>query len=190
MKVFLVDNYDSFTYNLVYLLRGLGAQVEVRRNDDFKIGEIDDFDAVVISPGPGIPEEAGNTLEVIRQYSGKKRIFGVCLGHQAIAEVFGAKLENMRDVSHGKSVSTSILDPGERIFGGIENPFPSGRYHSWTVQPCSVPPELKVTAQDLQGRIMALRHVAEDTIGVQFHPESILTPSGERILSNWLEGGK
>ena len=189
MKVFLIDNYDSFTYNLVYALRGLGAEVSVRRNDSFDFTDVEPFDSIVISPGPGIPEEAGHTMEVIRKFSPSKRILGVCLGHQAIAEVFGAKLENMRDVSHGKSIETKVVDRGEVLFRGIESPFFSGRYHSWTVKPGSVPSELKVTAEDPQGRIMALRHTTLDVAGVQFHPESVLTPNGVQILANWLDGG-
>ena len=167
-KIIIIDNYDSFTYNLSHLLKELGADVKVFRNDQFELSALNEFDGIVLSPGPGIPSEAGLLLDVIRTYAGKKPILGVCLGHQAIGEVFGGKLENLSDVFHG--VATEAM----------------GRYHSWVVSTDNFPACLEITALSDEGQIMALRHREYDIHGIQFHPESVLTPDGRTILQNWL----
>ncbi|MDR0988567.1 MAG: aminodeoxychorismate/anthranilate synthase component II [Prevotellaceae bacterium] len=179
MKLVLIDNYDSFTYNLAHALKALGAEVDVVRNDQFAPADLAGYDRIVLSPGPGIPREAGLLLEVIRTYAGVKPILGICLGHQAIGEVFGAKLKNLTHVYHG--VQTEIR-------GTLENASPLlvGRYHSWVVDADDFPDCLEITAVDAQGNIMALRHRRHDIYGVQFHPESVLTPQGTRMLGQWL----
>ena len=185
-KILLIDNYDSFTYNLVHLIRSLGHEVEVRRNDAIAIGEVDAFDKILLSPGPGIPSEAGLLTEIVRHYAPTKSILGVCLGHQAIGEVFGATLVNLKEVHHG--VASEILVTGDDLlFKGLVSSFEAGRYHSWAVSAENFPDELEVTALDASGEIMALRHKRYDVRGVQFHPESVLTPMGPKIMQNWLE---
>ena len=182
----LFDNYDSFTYNLLHCLRELGAEVEVHRNDRISLDEVDRFDKIVLSPGPGIPQEAGLLLPLVRRYAPVKSILGVCLGEQAIAEAFGATLVNLANVYHGvaSDVKQVKSDP---LFEGLEMVFQAGRYHSWAVSPEHLPDCLEVTAVDLdEGGIMALRHREYDVHGVQFHPESVLTPDGKRIVANWL----
>lgn len=187
MKILVLDNYDSFTYNLVYLLKELGAGVAVHRNDKITLEEVAQYDKILLSPGPGIPAEAGILHELVREYAPKKSILGVCLGHQGIAEVFGGRLENMGEVLHGIATSTFITDPGERLFQGIPAELKVGRYHSWTVIPESVPDSLTVTAVDENGKVMALAHKTCDVKGVQFHPESVLTEHGKTMLENWLK---
>ncbi|WP_025765203.1 anthranilate synthase component II [Dyadobacter tibetensis] len=187
MKILVLDNYDSFTYNLVYILRELHDQVDIFRNDKISLEEVNSYDKILLSPGPGIPSEAGIMQEVIRTYGPTKSILGVCLGHQGIGEVYGAQLENMSEVLHGISDLAIITDPQERIFRNISSPVRVGRYHSWTVIPESFTPELKITATDEQGRVMALAHSRYDVRGVQFHPESVLTENGKLMLQNWLE---
>jgi anthranilate synthase component 2 len=185
MKIVIIDNYDSFTYNLSHLVKELGAEVDVVRNDRFGLDEIEAYSKIILSPGPGIPSEAGLLLDVIRTYAGRKPILGVCLGHQAIGEVFGAKLENLSDVFHGVATPCHIVadDP---IFSGLERDITIGRYHSWVVSKDGLPDCLEVTAVSDEGQIMALRHKTLNVRGIQFHPESVLTPDGKKMLQNWL----
>lgn len=185
MSVVIIDNYDSFTYNLRHLLREAGAGVTVVRNDCFALEELSRFDKIVLSPGPGIPSEAGLLTDVIRRYAGVKPILGVCLGHQAIGEVFGGRLVNISDVCHGVATPCSVVakDP---MFVGCGDTFEVGRYHSWVVDRDSLPSCLEVTAVSEDGLVMALRHRLFDVRGIQFHPESVMTPLGRRMLENWL----
>lgn len=186
MKIVIIDNYDSFTYNLSHLFKEIGAEVTVLRNDKFAIDDLEQYDKIVLSPGPGIPEEAGLLLDVIRHYAGKKPMLGVCLGHQAIGEVFGAKLENLSDVFHGVSTEGNIKQD-DVLFRGLPERITMGRYHSWIVSKTDLPSCLEVTAESDEGQIMALRHKNYEIYGIQFHPESVLTPDGRTILTNWLE---
>ncbi|WP_234736276.1 anthranilate synthase component II [Tellurirhabdus bombi] len=186
MKVLVIDNYDSFTYNLVYLLRELGCEVSVFRNDKISVEEVDQYDKILLSPGPGIPSEAGILQEVVRTYAPTKSILGICLGHQGIGEVFGGKLENMDDVYHGVAHRTFIKDPQEKLFQGIPSELLVGRYHSWTVVPDTLPDDVVITATDENGRVMGLAHKVYDVRGLQFHPESVLTEYGKEMLQNWL----
>lgn len=185
MKTIIIDNYDSFTYNLSHLVKELGVDVTVRRNDQFKLSDLEGFDNIILSPGPGIPEEAGLLMEVIRTYAERKPILGVCLGHQAIGEVFGAKLENLSSVFHGVATEGTQfgIDP---IFAGLPQRIVMGRYHSWVVSKEQFPDCLEVTAESDEGQIMALRHRQFNVHGIQFHPESVLTPEGRTIVKNWL----
>jgi len=185
-KILLIDNYDSFTYNLVHLIKSIGYDVEVRRNDAITISEAGNYDKILLSPGPGIPSEAGVLMEIVRHYASTKSILGVCLGHQAIGEVFGAKLVNLSEVHHGIASWIEITKK-DILFNGLDDSFEAGRYHSWAVSLENFPPELEITAVDASGEIMALRHKKFDVRGVQFHPESVLTPVGRRIIQNWLE---
>ena len=185
MKIAIIDNYDSFTYNLAHLVRSLGAEVTVYRNDQFQLPQLQTFHKIILSPGPGIPSEAGLLLEVIRLYAGQKPMLGVCLGHQAIAEAFGGSLTNLDEVFHG--VATPCHQTTDDIlFRGLPKSFLVGRYHSWVVNDDAFPDCLEVTARSDEGQIMALRHRNYDIRGIQFHPESVLTPDGRRILDNWL----
>ncbi|MBW4715115.1 anthranilate synthase component II [Prevotella denticola] len=184
-KCAVVDNYDSFTYNLVHMIKELGVDVTVLRNDRFDLMDLMAFDRIVLSPGPGIPSEAGLLLDVIRRYAGIRPILGVCLGHQAIGEVFGARLLNLSDVFHGVSAKvTQVADTP--LFAGLPRRFPVGRYHSWVVERESMPDCLEITAESDEGLVMALHHRTYDIHGIQFHPESVLTPDGKRIMENWL----
>ena len=185
MKIAIIDNYDSFTYNLSHLVKELGAEVTVVRNDQFELADLEQYSKIILSPGPGIPSEAGLLLDVIRTYAGRKPILGVCLGHQAIGEVFGAKVENLSDVFHGVATPCHIIadDP---IFSGIPRDITIGRYHSWVVSREDFPDCLEITAVSEQGQIMALRHRELNVRGIQFHPESILTPDGKKMLQNWM----
>ena len=186
MKIVIIDNYDSFTYNLSHLVKELGADVTVFRNDKFLLNEIEQYDKIILSPGPGIPSEAGLLLDVIRTYRGRKPMLGVCLGHQAIGEVFGARLTNLSMVYHG--VATEGTQYGnDPIFRGMPKRIIMGRYHSWVVDSTSLPECLEVTAMSDDGYIMALRHRHYDIHGIQFHPESVLTPEGRQTVKNWLE---
>ena len=186
MKIVIIDNYDSFTYNLSHLLKELGADVTVVRNDKFELKDLEQYDKIVLSPGPGIPSEAGLLLDVIRTYAGRKPILGVCLGHQAIGEVFGASLENLKEVYHG--VQTEGTQMGnDYLFDGLPERVMMGRYHSWVVAKDSVPECLEVTAMSDDGEIMAMRHRQYDIHGIQFHPESVLTPEGKTIVGNFLK---
>ncbi|MCF0235398.1 MAG: aminodeoxychorismate/anthranilate synthase component II [Bacteroidaceae bacterium] len=186
MKIIVIDNYDSFTYNLVHLVRELGAEVSVVRNDQFALADLEAYDKIILSPGPGIPSEAGLLLDVIRHYAGRKPILGVCLGHQAIGEVFGAQLTNLSQVHHGIA-SPCRTTASDYLLEGLSEGFEVGRYHSWVVSPEGFPADLEVTAVSPEGEIMALRHRTLDVRGIQFHPESILTPEGSTILRNWLD---
>lgn len=186
MKLLVLDNYDSFTYNLVYILRELGYRPDVIRNDKITVEEVNPYDKILLSPGPGIPSEAGILQELVRTYAPTKSILGICLGHQGIGEVFGAQLENLGDVLHGVAHRTIVKDRKERIFDGLPDELTVGRYHSWTVVPESMPVELQITAVDEQGRVMGLRHIRYDVKGLQFHPESVLTEGGAKMLENWL----
>ena len=190
MKIVIIDNYDSFTYNLSHLIKSLGAEVDVVRNDQFSLDDLEAYSKIVLSPGPGIPAEAGLLLDVIKTYAGRKPILGVCLGHQAIGEAFGGKLENLSDVFHGVATPCHIVadDP---IFSGLERDITVGRYHSWVVSQEDFPSCLEITAVSDDGgsvpNIMALRHREYEVHGIQFHPESVLTPEGKIIIKNFLD---
>ncbi|RYZ00466.1 MAG: aminodeoxychorismate/anthranilate synthase component II [Chitinophagaceae bacterium] len=190
--ILVFDNYDSFTYNLVHLVRTLtGEAVEVHRNDELPLAEVARFDRIILSPGPGIPEEAGLLLPLIREYADKKPILGVCLGHQAIGQAFGGTLSNLDTVFHGVATPALIVSrepsaSGSSLFAGLPDAIEVGRYHSWVVDEKGLPEELEVTARDDQGLIMAMQHRRFDIQGVQFHPESVLTPDGAQIIKNWL----
>lgn len=186
MKIVIIDNYDSFVYNLSHLLKELGAEVTVKRNDQFKLEELEAFDKILLSPGPGIPEEAGLLLDVIRTYAGKKPILGVCLGEQAIGEVYGGSLTNLDEVFHGIQSAINLTTP-DYLFEGLPSQIQVGRYHSWVVDQKGLPDCLEVTAVSKEGYIMALRHKTLDVRGVQFHPESVLTPDGKQMLANWIQ---
>lgn len=185
-RVVIIDNYDSFTYNLAHLVKQLGAKVEVFRNDQFTLNQLERFTKIILSPGPGIPEEAGLLMDVIRTYAGRKPMLCVCLGHQAIAEVFGGKLVNLKEVYHG--IATEGTQFGnDPIFSGLPKRIVMGRYHSWVVDRAGFPDCLEVTAMSDDGQIMALRHRNYNIHGIQFHPESVLTPEGATIVRNWLQ---
>ncbi|MGX1755172.1 anthranilate synthase component II [Sphingobacterium sp. NPDC055346] len=186
--ILVIDNYDSFTYNLVHLLQELNERYEVVRNDKFELEDIEKYDKILLSPGPGIPEEAGLLLDVIRKYAPTKSILGICLGQQAIAEVFGGKLYNMPKPLHGVATSIQVTDPSEPLFENFPEDSKIGRYHSWAVDPDSLNEDLKVTAVDSNGVIMALSHTKYDVKGMQFHPESILTDNGKTLIANWIKG--
>lgn len=186
-KVAVIDNYDSFTYNLVHYLEDLNADVTVFRNDEFELDELQPFDKILLSPGPGIPDEAGLLKAVIIKYAETKSILGICLGLQAIGEVFGGGLINLEKVYHGVATNATQTINDESLFEGLPNTFEIGRYHSWVVNPVDFPSVLEITSVDETNQIMSLRHRTFDVKGVQFHPESILTPSGKIILKNWIE---
>jgi len=189
MKILVLDNYDSFTYNLVQLLRELTeCRVDVRRNDEITLDEVGQYSKILLSPGPGIPAEAGIMGKLIKEYASSKSILGICLGMQGIAEVFGCKLYNLESVFHGKVGLVKKTSNDERLFRQLPDEFEAGRYHSWAVQYSDIPDEISVTALDKQGIIMALAHKDYDVKGVQFHPESVMTPFGKQILSNWIDG--
>lgn len=187
MKILVLDNYDSFTYNLVqYIERVEGMEVDVRRNDQITLDEIDPYDKIVISPGPGIPVEAGITLDLIRRFGAEKSILGVCLGHQAIAEAYGGSLRNLERVYHGMMGQMRQVVTGDYLMEGVPVDFDAGRYHSWVVERTTLPGELEITVENDEGVIMALRHRVHDVRGVQFHPESVLTEYGGKMILNWL----
>lgn len=186
-KILVIDNYDSFTYNLVHLLHECGEEVEVWRNDKFKLADVEAFDKILLSPGPGLPKDAGLLMELIRKYSSTKRILGICLGQQAIAEVYGGSLSNLEKPVHGMASTIKVTDSDERLFQGLPTEFLAGRYHSWVVSEDHFPSELEVTARDESGFIMAIAHKDLDVRGVQFHPESILSEHGKEIIQNWLK---
>ncbi len=187
MKILVLDNYDSFTYNLVHIIRQLQYEYEVHRNDKITVEEVKRFDKILLSPGPGVPDEAGIMKDVIKQYGSTKSILGVCLGHQGIAEVYGGSLYNIPKVLHGVTSTASVLDKNEKLFLGMPDSFQVTHYHSWAVRPGSLPAQLKVTAENEDGLIMGIRHTSDDVCGVQFHPESIMTPEGPMIIENWLK---
>ena len=186
MKIVIIDNYDSFTYNLSHLIKEIGAEVTVIRNDQFTLNQLEPFDKIVLSPGPGIPSEAGLLLDVIKTYKGRKPILGVCLGHQAIGEVFGGTLENLSDVFHGVATEGTQCC-NDYSFDSLPKRSTMGRYHSWVVSRENFPTCLEVTAVSDEGQIMALKHKNYDIHGIQFHPESVLTPEGKTILRNFIE---
>ena len=186
MKIVIIDNYDSFTYNLSHLVKELGAEVTVLRNDQFQLKDLEAFDKIVLSPGPGIPSEAGLLLDVIKTYAGKKPILGVCLGEQAIGEAFGGKLTNLSDVFHGVQTPISIQSE-DYLFEGLPNNIQVGRYHSWVVDTDGFPAGLEITAVSEEGYVMALKHKEYDIHGIQFHPESVLTPDGKTMVANFLK---
>jgi len=205
MKILIFDNYDSFTYNLVHLVEKITHEkVDVYRNDKIPLEKIGEYDKIILSPGPGVPSEAGLLLPLIKEYAATKSILGVCLGHQAIGEAFGGKLTNLSSVFHGVATPMSIVKretsnvnaenslltthySRKNLFEGLDDTFPAGRYHSWIISKENFPGELEITAEDENGYIMALQHKTFDVQGVQFHPESVLTPDGERIMRNWLD---
>ena len=186
MKTVIIDNYDSFTYNLAHLVKELGAEVSVVRNDQFRLSELKPFDKIILSPGPGIPTEAGLLMDVIDAYASVKPILGVCLGHQAIGEYFGGKLTNLSQVFHGIASIISITAP-DYIYKELPAQVQVGRYHSWVVDNEGLPYCLEVTSVSEEGQIMSLRHKQYDVRGIQYHPESVLTPEGRKIIANWLK---
>ncbi|RNL49598.1 anthranilate synthase component II [Pedobacter jejuensis] len=185
-KVLVIDNYDSFTYNLVHLINEVGYDAEVWRNDKFELADVEQYDKILLSPGPGIPEEAGLLLDVIKTYAPTKSIFGVCLGQQAIAEAFGGTLLNLGRPMHGIATPVTVVDGEESLFWECPQTINVGRYHSWVVSKENFPACLKITARDHKNEIMALRHETLDVRGVQFHPESVLTEYGKQMMQNWL----
>lgn len=192
MRIVIIDNYDSFTYNLYHLIEAMlkpKDSVTVFRNDEIKPGKLKLYDKVILSPGPGLPFEAGITCEVIKLYGTKKSILGVCLGHQAIGLVYGGKLQNIQKVMHGKQTLTHIINPKDYLFKSIPGTFDSGRYHSWVIDKEFLPACLSITATDDEGNIMAISHNQHDVRGVQFHPESVMTRWGSTILKNWVYKG-
>jgi len=187
MKILVFDNYDSFTYNLVHLVEKiLHQKVEVYRNDEIPMEKVKEYDKIILSPGPGIPEEAGLLLPLIKEYAASKSILGVCLGHQAIGQAFGGTLTNLSTVYHGVATTCQLSTVHSPLFKGLPQCLEIGRYHSWVVDKSGFPDTLEITAEDDNGFIMGLQHKTYDVQGVQFHPESILTPDGETILRNWL----
>lgn len=190
MKILVFDNYDSFTYNLVHIVEKiLNKKVDVYRNDKIALEEVKQYDKIILSPGPGIPSESGLLLPLIKEHAPLKPILGVCLGQQAIGEVFGAALKNIEEVYHGVATECHLTENNSYIFEGLKNRFNIGRYHSWIVSKENFPhDELEITAEDNAGLIMAIQHKKYDVQGLQFHPESVLTPDGETILRNWLNG--
>ena len=185
IKVLVIDSYDSFTYNLVHYLEDLDCEIIIKRNDEINIADVTAFDKIVISPGPGIPKDAGLVKDIIKHYASTKSILGVCLGQQAIAEVYGGQLINLEDVFHGVSKPIQIAVNDESLFDGFKKTIEVGLYHSWVVNP-NLPDVLEATSFDENGNVMSLRHKTYDLKGVQFHPESVLTPKGKRLLKNWI----
>ncbi|UBM63013.1 aminodeoxychorismate/anthranilate synthase component II [Candidatus Sulfidibacterium hydrothermale] len=186
-KVLVLDNYDSFTYNLVHFVREHGGcDVDVHRNDRITVEQAGRYDYIILSPGPGLPADAGIMEKVIERYVSEKKIFGVCLGMQAIAEVLGGRLTNLSQVYHGVATPVFRQDKDDPVFEGIPQKFTAGRYHSWVVSENGFPPELLITSRDSEGRIMSVRHREHPVFGLQFHPESILTPQGKQMIDNFL----
>lgn len=191
MSILVIDNYDSFTYNLVHYVKSITDEpVAVFRNDEISIDDVGKYDKIIISPGPGLPKDAGIIEEVIRKYGETKRILGVCLGHQAIAEVFGGSLLNLNEVYHGVATSATITNTEDALFKGLPDKIEVGRYHSWVVNPDDLPEVLEITSTDEEGNIMSMRHKQFDIAGIQFHPESVLTPHGKEMVKNWVLEGK
>jgi anthranilate synthase component 2 len=192
MKILVFDNYDSFTYNLVHMVEKIThIKVDVYRNDEIELSAVAAYDKIILSPGPGIPEEAGLLLPLIKQYAASKSILGVCLGHQAIGQAFGGNLTNLSTVYHGVATPIQVLDDkptksGQSMFTALPSTIEVGRYHSWVVDAATLPDDLIVTATDANGLIMGMKHKHYDVQGVQFHPESVLTPDGEKMIRNWL----
>lgn len=192
MRILVLDNYDSFTYNLVHIIRelGYGKNMDVVRNDKIALKDVEQYDKILLSPGPGIPSEAGIMLDLIRKYGPAKSILGICLGHQGIGEVFGARLYNMKDVLHGVGKRVKILQTDDYLFHKVPEEFMACRYHSWAVEGNTVNGQLVINSLDDEGIVMGLSHQQYDVRGLQFHPESILTENGKRIIKNWLEHKK
>jgi len=189
MKILVIDNYDSFTYNLVHAIKKIsGKPVDVFRNNEISLEAIDKYDKIVLSPGPGIPEEAGLLLDIIKTYAPDKSMLGVCLGHQAICEAFGGELHNMKRVLHGIATPVHLTANKSKLFAGLPETFEVGRYHSWIVKKENLPECFEVTSYDDDGLIMSIQHKEYDVQGVQFHPESVLTPLGEKMIENWVKG--
>ena len=186
MKILVIDNYDSFTYNLVHIIRELGYDMDIFRNDKITTEEVKKYDKILLSPGPGIPDEAGIMKDVIRTYQSTKSILGVCLGHQGIGEVFGASLYNIPDVLHGVTSVATVTDPTEKLFQDVPAKFNVTHYHSWAVVKDTIPKDVTITATNDAGIVLALAHKKYDVRGVQFHPESIMTEHGKKIMKNWL----
>lgn len=186
MSILILDNYDSFTYNLVHIIRELGYRYEVHRNDAISLERVNAYDKILLSPGPGVPDEAGIMKGIIQTYAPSKGILGICLGHQGIAEVFGASLYNIPRVLHGVTSTATVIKPDEYLFRQLDQSFQVCHYHSWAVLPESLPPCIEATAVNEDGMIMGLRHTQYDVRGLQFHPESIMTPVGPAIIKNWL----
>ena len=187
-KILVIDNYDSFTYNLVHYLQDLDCDVTVKRNDKLSLEDVDAFDKILLSPGPGIPDEAGLLKPIIERYGQSKSILGICLGQQAIAEVYGGRIQNLDTVYHGVATSIKRVNEDEVLYQGLPRELEVGRYHSWVVSK-EIPETLEITAVDEQGEIMSLRHREFDVRAVQYHPESILTPHGKQLLKNWIKAG-
>lgn len=185
--ILVLDNYDSFTYNLVHIIRELGFSVDVIRNDKISTDAVAVYDKIMLSPGPGIPDEAGIMKDVVRRYGPTKSILGICLGHQGIGEVFGAELFNIPKVLHGVTSKVKIKDSSEYLFNGVTDNFEATHYHSWAVKPESILSQLKVTATNNEGLVMGLRHEHYDVKGLQFHPESVMTTEGPKMIANWLK---
>jgi len=186
-KIIVIDNYDSFTYNLVHLIEEIvGYEVTVWRNDQFEIKDIDQFDVIFYSPGPGVPDEAGLMKAVINEYKGKKPMMGVCLGHQAIGECFGADLKNLDEVYHGVMTPLEVTADNSKVFQDVSTTYEGGRYHSWVIQKGTLTEEFTITSRDAEGEIMAIEHKTLPIVGVQFHPESVLTPEGKQMVTNFL----
>lgn len=186
MKTLILDNYDSFTFNLVHYVEQFCDDITVKRNDEISLDEVDAFDAIILSPGPGLPKRAGIMPQLIERYAPTKRILGVCLGHQAIGEAFGASLKNLNQVHHGVAIPINVLGKDEPLFRELPHRIDTGRYHSWVIDGESIPSDLIVTATDDDGEVMAIRHREYDVCGVQFHPESLLTPEGLKVIENWV----
>jgi anthranilate synthase component II len=186
MKILVLDNYDSFTYNLVHIIRELGHPMDIFRNDQIQLEEVNRYDKILLSPGPGIPDEAGIMKAVIKEYSQSKSILGVCLGHQGIGESFGGKLYNLPNVLHGVTSTLQVNDSKEKLFNTLPTNFTVCHYHSWVVDEKTLPSDVKVTATNAQGLVMAIAHQNYDVRGVQFHPESIMTEHGKKMIENWL----
>ena len=187
MKILVLDNYDSFTYNLVHIIRELGYAMDIYRNDKIGIGEVKQYDKILLSPGPGIPDEAGIMKQVVKEYGATKSILGVCLGHQGIGEVYGARLYNIPKVLHGVTSMAEVTDQSEYLFKDVPVTFQATHYHSWAVLADSFTSDLRITAVNDEGLVMGLSHVRYDVKGLQFHPESIMTPEGPKMIRNWLK---
>lgn len=185
LKILILDNYDSFTFNLVHYVEQFCDDVTVKRNDELTLSEVEGFDAIVLSPGPGLPKDAGIMPQLIKHYAPTKKILGVCLGHQAIGEAFGASLKNLNQVHHGVAIPVKVIED-DKLFAELPERIDTGRYHSWVIDKTTIPTELVITATDDEGEVMAIRHKQFDVCGVQFHPESLLTPNGLKVIENWV----
>lgn len=186
MKILILDNYDSFTFNLVHYVEQFCNDITVKRNDGISLDEVNDFDAIILSPGPGLPKDAGIMPELIKRFAPTKKILGVCLGHQAIGEAFGASLKNLNQVHHGVAIPINVIESNEPLFENLPGRMDTGRYHSWVIDKETIPSDLIITATDDEDEVMAIRHKEFDVCGVQFHPESLLTPEGLKVIENWV----